>query len=144
MVIGMTSKRSSAAHYRGVAVAMLPVVRKVVADKQLREDFRHVIKSGQRVTGHMQGEGAGKKARLLITDPDVSAQLGDFMDALEDATKRLRHATVREPRHWGRWLLVGGAGVAGVTYLFGGRPGVRDRVVSLARPGARDTETITT
>jgi hypothetical protein len=144
MVIGMTSKRSSAAHYKGVAVAMLPVVRRVVADKQLREDFRHVIKSGQRVTGHMQGEGAGKKARLLITDPDVSVQLGDFMDALEDATKRLRHATVEEPRHWGRWLLVGGAGVAGVTYLFGGRSGVRDRVVSLARPGARDTETITT
>ena len=144
MVIGMTSKRGSAAHYRGVAVAMLPVVRKVVADKQLREDFRHVIKSGQRVTGHMQGEGAGKKARLLITDPDVSAQLGDFMDALEDATNRIRQATVPEPRHWGRWLLLGGAGVAGVTYLFGGRSGVRDRVVSLARPGARDTETITT
>jgi hypothetical protein len=140
----MTSKRSAAARYKSVAVAMLPVVRKVVADKQLREDFRHVIKSGQRVTGHMQGEGAGKKARLLMTDPDVSAQLDNFMDALEDATKRIRHVTVREPRRWGRWLLLGGAGVAGVTYLFRGRSGVRDRVVSLARPGARDTETITT
>ena len=144
MVIGMTSKRGSAARYRGVAVAMLPVVRKVVADKQLREDFRHVIKSGQRVTGHMQGEGAGKKARLLITDPDVSAQLGDFMDALEDATKRLRHATVREPRHWGRWLLLGGAVAAGMAYLFGGRSDVRDRLVSMIKPGDRDTETITT
>ena len=139
----MKSKRSAAARYKAVAVAMLPVVRKVVADKQLRDDFRHVIKSGQLVSGHMQGEGPRKKARLLITDPDVSAQLDDFTDALEDATKRIRHATVREPRRWGRWLLLGSAGVAGATYLFRGHSDVRDRVVSLVRPGARDTETVT-
>jgi hypothetical protein len=61
----MTSKRSSAARYSRVAVAMLPVVRKLVADKQLRDDFRHVIKSGQRFSGHIQGEGAGKLRSLL-------------------------------------------------------------------------------
>ena len=140
----MTSKRSSTARYSAVAVAMLPVVRKVFADKQLRDDFRHVIKSGQRVSGHMQGEGAGKKARLLMTDPAVSAQLDRCMYALEDAAKRIRHATVREPRRWGRWLLLGGAVVVGMAYLFGARSDVRDRVVSMVRPGDRGTETITT
>jgi hypothetical protein len=144
MVIGMTSTRSSAARYSSVAMAMLPVVRKLGADKQLRDDFRHVIKSGQRVSDHIQGEGAGKKARLLMTDPEVSAQLDRAIDALEDAAKRIRHATVPEPRHWGRWLLLGGAVVAGMAYLFGGRSDVRDRVVSMVRPGDRDTETITT
>ena len=140
----MTSKRGSAARYSAVAMAMLPVVRKFAADKQLRDDFRHVIKSGQRVSSHIQGEGAGKKAQLLMTDPEVSAQLDRFMDALEDATKRIRHATVPEPRHWGRWLLLGGAVIAGMAYLFGGRSDVRDRLVSMIKPGDRDTETIPT
>jgi len=115
--------------YRGTA----PIVRKLAADPELREDLRNLIKSGQRVSDRLMSEAGAGKAGSRLRDRHISEQVDRIMDVLAER----KTSTENEPRHWRRWAIVAGAAGGAIVVLLAPKtgPAVRGRIVSLVRSG---------
>jgi hypothetical protein len=131
--------RARLAGYRGVLTAATPIVRRLANDRKLREDVRELFAMGSHLADRVREEKGGRRAQVLLTDSESSAQLARLIDAAEDAAQHLLHAADAERRHWSRRAMMAGAlagGIAALVVVPRSIPAVRGKAVSFVRPNS--------